>query len=214
MRKALLLVTCVWLCACADPERERLKATTKPTYDRTTGKLTELTFDANKNGRIDTWTAMDGNRPLSSRLDRDEDGTIDRWEYYDEHGQLAKVGFSRKNDGTPDAWAFAGRDGHLQRIEISSTADEKKIDRWEYYDESVPLSAGTGALVRVEEDGNADGRPDKWETYANGGIKTAAFDENGDGLADRRLTYEGETVVLVETAPDQEGRFTRRVEVK
>jgi hypothetical protein len=57
--------------------------------------LKELTYDANKNGRIDTWTDMDGTRPLRARIDRNEDGKLDRWEYYDEKGQLAKVGFSR-----------------------------------------------------------------------------------------------------------------------
>ena len=201
--------------ACSDPDRERLKATTKPTYDRTTGKLTELTYDADKNGRIDTWTDMDAARPLRSRIDRDEDGKVDRWEYYDERGQLVKVGFSRKNDGTPDAWAFAGADGKVQRIELSSSGDEKKIDRWEHYDASAALDAdAAGTLVRAEEDGNGDGRPDKWETYENGAIRTAAFDENADGLPDRRLTYDGATLVSIETHPDASGTFTKRVGVK
>ena len=209
------MLTCAWVYACSDPERERLRATTKPAYDRTTGKLTELTYDANKNGRIDTWTAMDGSRPLSSRIDRDEDGKIDRWEYYDDKGQLAKVGFSRRNDGKVDAWAFAGSDGKVQRTEISSSGDEKKIDRWEYYDESVALNGdGTGALLRADEDTNGDGKADKWETFEHGAVKTAAFDENGDGAPDRRLTYAGGTLVLVESAPDTSGRFTKRVEVK
>jgi hypothetical protein len=215
MSKSLILMAVVCLSACSDPDLERLKATTKPTYDRTTGKLTELTYDADKNGRIDTWTDMDGAKPLRSRLDRDEDGRIDRWEDYDDKGQLARVGFSRKNDGRPDAWAFAGADGKLQRIELSTAADEKKIDRWEHYDASVALNAeGTGALVKAEEDTNGDGRADKWETYENGAIRTASFDENGDGAPDRRLTYDRSTLVLIETQPDASGTFAKRVEVK
>jgi hypothetical protein len=215
MHRLALAVAIVSLAACSDPDRERLKATTKPTYDRTTGKLTELTYDANKNGRVDTWTDMDGTRPLRSRVDRDEDGRIDRWEEYDDKGQLAKVGFSRRNDGKPDAWAYAGADGKLERIEISSSGDETRIDRWEHYDASVALDAdGTGALVSAEDDTNADGRPDKWETYANGAIRTAAFDETGDGIADRRLTYDGSTLVLIESQPDASGNFSKRVEVK
>ena len=35
-----------------------------PTYDSATGKLTQLTYDANRNGRVDTWTSMDGTQPL------------------------------------------------------------------------------------------------------------------------------------------------------
>jgi hypothetical protein len=215
MRKALLLLALLSLCACSDPEKERLKATTKPTYDKQTGKLKELTYDANKNGRIDTWTDMDGTRPLRSRVDRNEDGKIDRWEYYDEKGQLLKVGFSRKDDGKVDAWAFSGPDRKLQRIEITSSGDEKKIDRWEYYDASKSTGPdNTGALVRSEEDTNADGKPDKWETYENGGIKTAAFDEDGDGKPDRRLTYAAGALVLIESAADASGNYTKRVEVK
>jgi hypothetical protein len=36
---------------------------------------------------------MDGNRALRSRMDRNEDGRVDRWEYYDGGGRLVKVGF-------------------------------------------------------------------------------------------------------------------------
>ena len=127
-----------------------------------------------------------------------------------------KVGFSRKQDGKPDAWAYAGPDGKVARIEISSTGDEKKIDRWEYYD---PALAGTdpntpGALVRAVEDTNGDGKPDKWETYEHGTIKTVEFDENGDAKLDRRLTYNDGTLVLIESAPDPLGNYTKRVAVK
>lgn len=215
MRRALLAVALVSLCACSNPEKERLRATTRPTYDKQTGKLTELTYDANKNGRIDTWTDMDGTRPLQSRIDLNEDGKIDRWERYDDNGQLLKVGFSRRDDGKADAWAFSGPDGKLQRIEISSSGDEKKVDRWEYYDGSRSTGADdSGALVRAEEDTNGDGRPDKWETYENGTVRTAAFDEDGDGTPDRRLRYDGAVLVLIESAPDASGRYTRRLELK
>ncbi len=133
---ASALATALAGTGCSDPDRDRSKETTRPTYDKTTGKLTQLTYDRNKNGVIDTWTDMDGMRPLRSRIDLDEDGKIDRWEYYDADGKLLKVGFSRKNNGKPDAWAYSGPDGTVDRVEISSTSDEHKIDRWEHYDSS------------------------------------------------------------------------------
>jgi hypothetical protein len=71
---------------------------------------------------------------LRSRIDLNEDGKIDRWEYYDDKGGLTKVGFSRKQDGKVDAWGFSAPDGKLARVEISSAGDETKVDRWEYYD--------------------------------------------------------------------------------
>jgi hypothetical protein len=216
-RRALApaLVTAVSLVcpACADPERERLKATTRASYDKTTGKLIELTLDANRNGRIDTWTEMDGTRPLRSRIDSDEDGVLDRWEYYDEAGRLAKVGFSRKQEGQPDAWVYSTPEGRVLRIEVSSTADEARIDRWELYDATAaPGPDGTGPLLRVEEDTNHDGRKDKWEVYETGAVRSAEFDENGDGRPDRRLTYRGQALVLIETMPDASGMYTRRME--
>lgn len=206
MRKTLVVAAAL-LCvaACSDPEKERLRQTTVPTYDKTTGRLKQLTYDSNKDGKIDTWTDMDGARPILSRIDRNQDGKIDRWEHHDEKGQLLKVGFSRGDTGKADAWAFAGPDGKIARIEISSASDEKTIDRWEHYD-------ATG-LIRAEEDTNADGKPDKWETYANGAVTSVAFDEDRDGRADRRLTYEGSTLVLIETDPDGSGAFTKRTVV-
>ena len=200
------LVVVLSAAGCSDPETERIKKTTIPTYDKKTGKLTELTYDSNKNGRVDTWTDMDGTRALRTRIDLDEDGKIDRWEYYDDKGGLAKVGFSRKKDGKADAWAYSAPDGTLGRVEISSTGDEKKINRWEFYE--------GGGLVRAEEDTDGNGRVDRWETYEGGALKSAAMDENGDGAPDRRLTYAGGALVLIESEPDASGRFTKRVEVK
>jgi hypothetical protein len=213
MRKVLLAAALIGLGACSD-DRARLKDTTKPTYDPATGRLKELTYDANKNGRIDTWTEMDGTRPLRARIDRNEDGKLDRWEYYGDKGELLKVGFSRKDDGRPDAWAYARPDGKVDRIEISSLGDEKKIDRWERYDPATATADSPGALIAAEEDTNADGRPDKWETYAGGALQTAAFDENGDGRPDRRLTYDAGRLVLIESEPDASGKYQKRVDVK
>src|SRR5262245_10582763 len=192
--------------ACSDPEKEQLKKTTVPTYDKQTGRLVEITYDRNKNGKVDTWTEMDGTKPLRSRIDLDEDGKIDRWEYYDEKGALTKVGFSRKQDGREDAWAYSGPDGKPARVELSSTGDAHKIDRREFYEGDD--------LARVEEDTDGNGKVDRWETYENGALKTAAMDENADGIADRRLTYSGGGLVLIESAPDPSGKFTKHVDVK
>jgi hypothetical protein len=209
LRRPALVLALIACAACSDPERERLKATTKATYDERTGQLKELTSDANANGRIDTWTEMDGSRPVRSRMDRNEDGRIDRWEYYDASGRLVKVGFSRRDAGKPDAWAEPGADGTISRVLVSSSADEGKIDRWETFDPAAP-----DRLIAVEEDTNHDGRPDKWEKYAAGQLQVASFDENADGRADRQLTYRAGELALIESAPDSKGQFTRRVEVR
>jgi hypothetical protein len=189
-------------------------ATIRPSYDTATGRLKELAYDANGNGRVDTWTEMDGSRPLRSRVDINEDGKIDRWEEYGEKGGLAKVGFSRTNNGKPDAWVFSGTDGKVRRIEISSTGDPSQIDRWEYYDATQSGPDGHGALVRAEEDTNHDGRPDKWETYERGILKTVAFDEDGNGRPDRRLIYSSSARVVVESNPDASSQVVEHGEVR
>jgi hypothetical protein len=192
--------------SCSNSDEARHKLGITPAYDATTGKLKELAYDSDHNGKPDTWTDMDGARPVQTRIDRNEDGKLDRWEYYDEKSMLVKVGFSRTDDGKVDAWAFAGPDGKVQRIEISSAADDKKIDRWEHYD--------ARGMTAAEEDTNHDGTPDKWEAYEAGIVKTAAFDEDGDGRPDRRLTYSGGSLVTIESEPDAAGNFTKRLDVK
>jgi hypothetical protein len=208
-RAQLAILTAVAAIACADAEKERLIRTTVPTYDSATGKLTQLTYDANRDGRVDTWTSMDGTRPLLSRIDRNEDGKIDRWEYYSDTGALVKVGFSRKDDGNVDAWAFSGSNGQVERIDLSSTGSESSIDRREYYLASHSETAQP-TLVRADVDADNDGRIDRWETYEDGAIRTIAYDQDGDGVPDRRLTYAQAALVLIESDPDGSGGFATR----
>jgi hypothetical protein len=206
MRNTVVMLVCALLAcslSCSPPSD---KAGISATYDTTTGKLTELAYDSNHNGKVDTWTEMNGNRAVRTRIDQNEDGKIDRWEYYDDHSTLVKVGFSRSDTGTADAWAFAGADGKTRRIEISSTADETKIDRWEHYVGETITSA--------EEDTNHDGQVDKWESYEGGVLKTASFDENGDGKPDRRLSYADGALVAIDSDPDAFGAFRKHVAVQ
>lgn len=186
----------------------------QPTYDKTTGKLTQLSYDSDHDGRPDTWTDMDGTRPLRTRIDRNGDGKIDRWEEYDATGALVKVGISTKNDGRADAWIVSGGDASIERVEISSTGDEHKIDRWEYYARSNADPDGKGALIRVEQDTKGDGKPHKWETYRDGALETVAFDEDGDGKPDRRFTYQGSALTLIESHADSSGNFSVRTVVR
>ena len=205
MRDTAALLLCAFLSFWLGCSPTADKAGISATYDRKTGTLTELAYDSNHNGKVDTWTEMNGSRAVRTRIDRNEDGKIDRWEYYDDHSNLVKVGFSRGDTGTPDAWVFAGDDGKTRRIEISSTADERKIDRREQYLGETITSA--------EEDTNHDGVVDKWETYEGGRLATASFDENGDGKPDRRLSYADGALVAIDSDPDGTGVFRKHVVV-
>src|ERR687888_407540 len=95
-------------CGGADsPAAKRLE----PVYDQATGKLQLLRYDANGDGKIDTWSYMDGAVIVRIEIDSDGDGTVDRWEHYGADHRLEKVGTSRANDGTEDSWSYAGPDG-------------------------------------------------------------------------------------------------------
>jgi hypothetical protein len=171
----------------------------QPVYDPKTGKLQLLKYDANGNGKIDTWSYMDGARVVRIEVDADEDGTIDRWEYYGPNQQIEKIGFSRLGDGKEDAWRLPSPGGSADRIEISTRRDGK-VSRTEYYD---------GAhLVRAEEDVDGDGRIDKWESYERDHLAAVAFDTTHRGTPDRRLVYgvNGSARLEVDLAGD--GHFT------
>ena len=158
-------------------------------YDPKTGRLTLLTYDSNKDGRIDTWTHMDGTTVIRIDIDQDGDGKIDRWEYY-RNQRIEKVGFSRAKNGSVDAWAYPGPDGLVARVEIAGGGGET-ITRTEYYEK--------GALVRAEESTRGDGLIDKWETYANGAVSSVAFDTKHRGSPDQRITYLPDGQVKTET---------------
>jgi hypothetical protein len=208
--------------ACADPEAARIKATTRATYDPKTGKLAEITYDRNKNGVIDTWTQMDGKCPVSSAIDTNEDGFIDRWEFYEHCGRLTRVGIlrakpdpARRDHATaPDEWQYLGLDGKVARIEyldLLTRTPRPRVVRREFYE--------GGVLARVEEDTDHDGVMDRWETYLAGQLRFVELADldavTKDGVRDsrpkQRRTYDANGVlVLIESAPDAAGRYTKR----
>jgi hypothetical protein len=171
----------------------------EPVYDRATGKLQLLKYDSNGNGKFDTFSYMDGSRVVRIEIDQDENGTIDRWEYYDDTGQkLVKVGFSRAQDGKEDAWSYFGPDGAVDRIEVSTNRDGK-ISRVEHY--------AAGRMTAAEEDTDGDGHVDKWETYDGDRLAAVAFDTQRRGAPDRRLVYHADGSSQLEVDDTGGGRF-------
>lgn len=193
-------------CSDPDPPGDRPKAS----YDHGSGRLKALVYDANKNGRNDAVSHMDGARIVRIDLDLDENGKVERWDFYGSDRKLEKVGLSRLNDGVMDAQAFYHPDGALARIDVSTRRDGR-FDRIEIYE--------AGILIRTEEDTNGDGRPDKWETYEavpqprpnepGYAITSTAFDDSGSGRPERRFVYgPGGSIVRAEVDPDGDGVFT------
>jgi hypothetical protein len=92
-----------------------------------------------------------------------------------------------------------GGDVHIAR----SLQRDRRIDRHEYF--------RADALVRVEEDTNADGRIDKWDRYEGTVLREVAFDTTfASGRPDRRVTYDARGhFVAVEADLAGDGTFVR-----
>ena len=50
-----------------------------------------IAFNARGYGRPNTWCFLDGTRLVRMEFDRNEDGVIDRWEYYASDGTLDRA---------------------------------------------------------------------------------------------------------------------------
>jgi len=201
-RKALvtlsLLLLALTTAACSDQGAEDARKRITPEYDQTTGKLKLLKYDSNGNGKVDTWSYMDGARIVRIEIDKDEDGKIDRWEYYNADQKLEKIGASRAQNGKEDAWSYLGPDGTIARIEVS-TKHDGKVTRIEHYQKDV--------LVAAEEDDDEDGKLDKWETYEGDHLSMIAFDTQHRGTPDRRLIYGPNGSARLEVDPNGTGQF-------
>jgi hypothetical protein len=167
------LLIALALPGCADPQTSTSRV--QPVYDKHTGQLTELTYDENANGRIDTWVHLDGTRILRAEADHDEDGRIDRWEHYraeGSHGTISRIEMSTH------------RDGRINRIELfvngaldqvhEDTDRDGRIDKWETYRDS--------ALAAVAYDIQRRGTPDRRLVYRpDGSLDRLEADADGDG---------------------------------
>jgi hypothetical protein len=177
-------------------------------YDSRTGKLTTLSVDTNRNGKVDAVSHMDGARILRIEVDQDENGHVDRWDFYGPDKKLERVGFSRQNDGLMDAVAYYQSEGVLSRMEVSTRRDGT-FDRIERYLD--------GRLIEAAEDTDGDGRADKWDEYrpsvvagvTDAVVVSTKFDDSRNGRPERRFVYgHNGAIARVEFDRDGDGVFT------
>lgn len=210
--------------SCRNADEARIKATSRGMYDPATGRLTEITYDKNKDGRVDTWVKMDGPRPVSAEIDENQDGIVDRWEYYGDHGQLVKVGILRfippanaepgANPATPNAAATRAAPPPAAQPTGTGARSVAKYqpDEWIYMDaqgkpehaEYIEVSNVTGVRGVVRR-----------EYYKDGKLARDEEDTDGDGIMDRWDTYADGHLRYVEfdegKGPQATGHPTRRL---
>jgi hypothetical protein len=74
-------------------------------YDPVTGRLQLVVFASSGNLKFDTWAYMDGKRLIRMDIDDDEDGKIDRREYFDPREVLERI-------------EYLSSEGHVTRTEF------------------------------------------------------------------------------------------------
>ena len=193
-RSLLVCGLAVVVVACGGPgSNVPARSGLTPLYEPSTGRLQELSYDSNNDGRPDMKGFMDGGRLMRAEIDEDGDGRTDAWEYYEGEStgdasaaSLGRTGFTRPT-------------GRLARVE-RATRHDGKITRWEEFDE--------GLLTSVKEDTDADGNVDKWETYVDGALSVLELDTKRLGRPTSRLMYrEGGVLERIEVDEDGSGQF-------
>ena len=159
------------LVACA---RDRVTAV----YDAG-GAIRRIDYDTDRDGRIDMRAYLVNGRTVRIEADGNDDGVIDRWEYYGVNGELSRLGTSSESDGVEDTWVVqtAGQ----MRVDISTRRDGV-ADRHELHE--------NGIAVRAEQDTNGDGRIDQWQRFDHGKLRELLVDTTRvSGQPNRRLVY-------------------------
>jgi hypothetical protein len=187
-----MAVAAIGLAGCRQPPDRPAVTRATPIYNKQTGRLEELLYDKNDDGKIDTRAHMEGVRLKYIEIDLNADERPDRWEYYVP---------ASSNDGPAGL-----QDAVLDRAEEARQFNGK-ITRREFYEH--------GVILRTEEDTDFDGRVDKWETYAGGQLTRVDLDLEAKGFATRRLMYRTDgTFDRVEQDSDGDGRFVVVLPVK
>lgn len=165
---AIVLAAAIWRGLSGAGQARAVHAT----YDPKTGKLTRIDYDADGDGRIETWAYMNGTVVLRIEIDKNEDGRLDRWEYYTPDQKLQKVGISRADNGRPDEWMYEDH-GRLVRVETDNDGDGR-VDQWEQYED--------GHVASVAFDTTGRGRPDRRLVYGpDGSLAGVDVDPTGSG---------------------------------
>src|SRR5947207_2821870 len=174
-RKCILRAVCCVLpalfAACAGDR-------VSPVYDAASA-IRRIDYDTNRDGQIDMRAYLENGRTVRIEADGNDDGVIDRWEYYRPDGQLDRLGTSSEADGIEDTWV--AQNGSQMRVDVATRRDGV-VDRHEFHD--------NGVLVRAEQDSNGDGRIDQWQRFEGGKLRELLLDTTqSSGRPDERLVY-------------------------
>ena len=136
--------------------------------------------DYNHDGRADYFETYTGNRIISSKGDRNFDGQIDEWFFFDNKGQATRGEIDQKVDGRPDVW-ITYRDGVQETF--TEDTDFNGVTDW--------ITTFThGIRARSEARPNDSGTVSRTQLYRSGVLYEERVDEDRDGKFDYRILYD------------------------
>jgi hypothetical protein len=144
------------------------------------GRLLRVVSDRNGDGRAEMVTIFSpGGNVIRAQIDTDDDGVVDRWEYYAPDGRVAKVGLSRRSPGRPDMWSYPDGFGGVGRREYDDDGDGIAERAEDLLD---------GVVVAEELDTDGDGRRDRRLVRGPGGaVERIETDPDGEGRWQRSV---------------------------
>jgi hypothetical protein len=170
---ALLFALLVFVVRNIGPRERREKGSSssrEQTYD----------YDQNHDGRPDCFYDYFGDLLKRSRTDRNFDGKVDEWVFFDGEGRPERSEQDDNFDGQPDIW-FSYRNGRLE----SGRQDSDFNGRWDWiaaYKDGLPV--------------RSDARPNESDIvtrrflYESGMLVEERVDEDRDGKFDYKILHD------------------------
>jgi hypothetical protein len=164
---AFACVSCAATLGCHGPRAQHevdvLGGRMHASYNPQTGRLTELTYDVDNDGKRETRAYLDGTRLVKVEADENGDDRIDRWEYYTPgrpDAMLERVESSTRRDGIVSRRQYY-ESGVLARAEEDTDGDGV-VDKWDTYVH--------GVLSTMAFDFDHRGVPNRRLVYGAGGV--------------------------------------------
>jgi hypothetical protein len=133
--------------------------------------------DYNHDGKSDHFYTYHNGKIAKIEVDRNFDGKIDVWEYFDSEGRPERMEYDENFDGRPDLWYFY-KDGSLVRSE-QDTDFNGKPDWFGYYENAI--------LVRLDCRPNGSEIVVRRLIYEHAVLREEWVDEDQDGKFDYKI---------------------------
>jgi hypothetical protein len=138
--------------------------------------MEKRTIDANGDGKPERIEVYGEGRLVRVELDENADGVIDLWNFFDPEKRLEKQEQDTDHDGRLDTWVvLEPATGRELRV-LKDTNADGKADTWRTND-------AAGSTVKLEEDKDSDGEPDRTVEFADG--RPVRFNEDANRDATR-----------------------------